>query len=163
MSYIVNERKKTSRNGDYMTKLKEKIKGFSEIEKVKLNNKYIDNKLIELKDYFDNMYKMVDENITLDLEQRIAILTDEDYNMIIAGAGSGKTTTITAKVKYLVDIKKINPNDIVIISFTNKAVEELKQRINNDFKIDSLITTFHKLGLMLLDNKNYKLLIILII
>jgi len=157
LSYIVNERKKTSRNGDYMTKLKEKIKGFSEIEKVKLNNKYIDNKLIELKDYFDNMYKMVDENITLDLEQRIAILTDEDYNMIIAGAGSGKTTTITAKVKYLVDIKKINPNDIVIISFTNKAVEELKQRINNDFKIDSLITTFHKLGLMLLDNKNYKI------
>lgn len=129
----------------------------NEFERNDLNNKYIKENLIKLKDYFDNMYKNIDNNVLLDEEQRIAILTDEDYNMIIAGAGSGKTTTITAKIKYLVDIKKINPKDIVVISFTNKAVDELKQRINNDFKIDCLITTFHKFGLLLLNSKNYKI------
>ena len=123
----------------------------------KLNDELIKNDLIKYKDYFDNMYKDIDSNILLDEEQRIAILTDEDYNMIIAGAGSGKTTTITAKIKYLVDIKNIDPKDIVVISFTNKAVDELKQRINIDFKINCLVTTFHKFGLMLLDNKGYKI------
>lgn len=129
----------------------------SEDERYKLNKKYIEENLIELKSYFDNMFNGIDDNIVLDKEQRIAILTDEDYNMIIAGAGSGKTTTISAKIKYLVDIKKINPKDIVIISFTNKAVEELKTRINKGFKINCLITTFHKLGLILLNDKNLKI------
>lgn len=130
----------------------------NENERTKLNKKYINNQLIELKDYFDNLYNNIDSDIKLDKQQRIAILTDEDYNMIIAGAGSGKTTTMAAKVKYLVDIKKINPKDIVIISFTNKAVLELKQRINDDFKINCPIYTFHKFGLVLLNNKNIKVL-----
>jgi len=130
----------------------------NESERTKLNKKYINNQLIELKDYFDNLYNNIDSDIKLDKQQRIAILTDEDYNMIIAGAGSGKTTTMAAKVKYLVDIKKINPKDIVIISFTNKAVLELKQRINDDFKINCPIYTFHKFGLVLLNNKNIKVL-----
>lgn len=130
----------------------------NENERTKLNKKYINNQLIELKDYFDNLYNNIDSDIKLDKQQRIAILTDEDYNMIIAGAGSGKTTTMAAKVKYLVDIKKINPKDIVIISFTNKAVLELKQRINDDFNINCPIYTFHKFGLVLLNNKNIKVL-----
>lgn len=128
-----------------------------ENKRKQLNEQFIKKNLIKYKDYFDNMYKNIDNNVLLDEEQRIAILTDEDYNMIIAGAGSGKTTTITAKIKYLVDIKNINPKDIVVISFTNKAVDELKQRINIDFNINCLITTFHKFGLLLLDNKNYKI------
>ena len=48
------------------------------------NKKFIANKLIELKDYFDNMFKDIDPNIILDEEQRIAILTDEDYNLVVA-------------------------------------------------------------------------------
>jgi DNA helicase-4 len=44
----------------------------------------------------------VDPNISLDDDQRRAILTDEDYCLVIAGAGAGKTTTVAAKVKYLV-------------------------------------------------------------
>jgi len=134
-----------------------KKEGIDDNIRKKLNDEFINKGLIKYKDYFDNMYKNIDPNVLLDEEQRIAILTDEDYNMIIAGAGSGKTTTITAKIKYLVDIKNINPKDIVVISFTNKAVDELKQRINIDFKINCLITTFHKFGLMLLDNKGYKI------
>ena len=114
------------------------------------NEKYIKDALVTYKDYFDNMYKGIDDNILLDEEQRIAILTDEDYNLIVAGAGAGKTTTMAAKVKFLVDIKKVDPNDIILISYTNKAVSELKQRINKDFKIPALVCTFHKFGVEIL-------------
>ena len=114
------------------------------------NEKYIKESLIKYKDYFDNMYKGIDDNILLDEEQRIAILTDEDYNLIVAGAGSGKTTTMAAKVKFLVDVKKIDPKDIILISYTNKAVLELKERINKDFKIPALVCTFHKFGVEIL-------------
>ena len=117
------------------------------------NEKYIKDSLIKYKDYFDNMYKEIDDNILLDEEQRIAILTDEDYNLIVAGAGSGKTTTMAAKVKFLVDIKKVDPKDIILISYTNKAVSELKQRINKDFKIPVLVCTFHKFGVEILKSK----------
>jgi DNA helicase-4 len=84
-----------------------------DINKIKLldrfiekhNKNYIENKLIELKSYFDALFLNVDKNILLDEEQRKAIITDEDYCLIVAGAGSGKTTTMAAKAKYLVDKK----------------------------------------------------------
>ncbi|MDD2181073.1 MAG: UvrD-helicase domain-containing protein [Bacilli bacterium] len=120
----------------------------------KHNEVFIKRKLIEEKDYFDKMFKNIDNNIKLDTEQRIAILTEEDYSMIIAGAGSGKTTTMAAKVKYLVERLNIDPNDIMLISYTNKAVDELKQRINNDFKIPVKVCTFHKFGLEILKQNN---------
>ena len=113
--------------------------------------------LIKLKEYFDNIFTGIDDNVSLDEQQRLTIINDSKYTMIVAGAGSGKTTTMAAKVKYLVEIKKINPKDIVMISFTNKAVDELKQRIQKDFKINCLICTFHKFGLILLNDKKLKI------
>ena len=53
--------------------------------------------------YLDNILKAVNPNILLDEDQRRVILTDEDYCLVIAGAGAGKTTTVAAKVKYLVE------------------------------------------------------------
>ena len=100
------------------------------------------------KDYFDNMYRGVDDKIHLDVEQIKAILSDEDYSLIIAGAGTGKTTTMASKVKYLVDIKKVDPSKIVVMSYTKKATEELEKRITIDFGIPAKVTTFHSLGLM---------------
>lgn len=103
--------------------------------------------------YFENMFQMIDPNIRLDQEQIEAIIVDEDYEMIIAGAGSGKTTTMAAKVKYLVEIEKVSPSQIMIISYTNEAVNELKDRIQNGFKIPVEIATFHKLCLNILKQK----------
>lgn len=94
------------------------------------------------------MYNNIDPNIHLDEDQIKAILTDEEYSLIIAGAGTGKTTTMASKIKYLVDIKKIPPNEILAISFTKKATEELQKRIVVDFNIPAEVTTFHSLGLM---------------
>ncbi len=103
-----------------------------------LSNKY--------KEYFQNMFKGIDDNIVLDDEQIRAILSDEDSALIIAGAGTGKTTTMTAKVKYLVDIKKVDPSKILVMSYTKKATQELEKRILGDFNIPAHITTFHSLG-----------------
>lgn len=113
----------------------------------KLNNKeFINKKLIEYEEYFDNMFKNIDKNIKLDVDQRKIILNDEKYLMVIAGAGSGKTTTINAKINYLIDKKKVKDDEIIVISFTNKAVKELDERINKDFQHNVKVTTFHKLG-----------------
>lgn len=98
------------------------------------------------KDYFENMFKEIDDNIILDDEQIKSILADEDYSLIIAGAGAGKTTTMVAKVKFLVDIKKVNPQKIVVMSYTRKATEELEKRIVIDFNIPVKVTTIHALG-----------------
>lgn len=124
----------------------------SEEERKQHNKKYIEEKLITEKEYFDKMYKNIDETIKLDDNQRKIILTDEDYVMVIAGAGSGKTTTITAKVNYLIEKQNIKEQEIVVITFTNKAVEELKERINKEFQHNIKITTFHKLGYEIIKN-----------
>ncbi len=116
------------------------------------NQQYIKKQLIQQKEYFDNMFKNIDETIYLDEEQRKIVLTDENNVMIIAGAGSGKTTTITAKINYLIEKQKIKDNEIMLISFTNKAVEELIQRINKDFKHNITIQTFHKFGYEMIKN-----------
>lgn len=75
---------------------------------------------------------------------------EEDYMLVIAGAGAGKTATIAAKVKYLVEKKHIEPDQILVISFTNKAVGELQSKINKALKINCPVTTFHKTGYAIL-------------
>lgn len=122
------------------------------------NNKVLDNLKEKYKDYFQNMFKGIDDNIVLDDEQIKAILSEEDSALIIAGAGTGKTTTMTAKVKYLVDIKKVEPSKILVMSYTKKATQELEKRIAGDFNIPAHITTFHSLGLEYIRNifKNRK-------
>ncbi len=110
------------------------------------NKEFIAKHLENEKIYFDEMLQSIDPKIKLDEEQRTAVLTDEDYCLVIAGAGAGKTTTVAAKVKYLVEKRKVYPQEILVISFTNKAVDELKERINKQLGIPAIITTFHSTG-----------------
>lgn len=117
------------------------------------NKSFVLEKMEKEKDYLDNILKDIDSKIILDDDQRKVILTDEDYCLVIAGAGAGKTTTVAAKVKYLVEKKNIDPKQILIISFTNKAVGELKDKINKDLKIDCPISTFHSAGNAILRKK----------
>lgn len=110
------------------------------------NEEYIQRAMKSEKTYLDNILHDVDPKIKLDDDQRRVILTDEDYCLVIAGAGAGKTTTVAAKVKYLVEKKDIDPSQILVVSFTNKAVQELRDKLNKDLKIDCPIATFHSTG-----------------
>ena len=119
----------------------------------KHNKAYIANHLKSEKDYLDNILKKVDSAINLDEEQRQVVLSDEDYTLVIAGAGAGKTTTVAAKVRYLVEKKGIKPEQILVISFTNKAVGELRDKINKGLGIPCPVTTFHSTGYAILRKK----------
>lgn len=114
------------------------------------NENYIKKHLVSDKQYLDGILSEVDPKILLDEEQRRVILSDEDYSLVIAGAGAGKTTTVAAKVRYLVEKKGIDPKQILVISFTNKAVGELKEKINEGLLIPCPITTFHSSGYAIL-------------
>jgi len=120
----------------------------------KHNKQFVDRHLKEEKKYLDSILLPVDSNIRLDEEQRRVVLSDEDYTLVIAGAGAGKTTTVSAKVRYLVEKKKILPEQILVISFTNKAVGELRDKINKKLGIKCPVTTFHKTGYAILRRKD---------
>src|SRR5690606_27530220 len=102
------------------------------------NERFTNLEIERYSDYFDNV-----EGRRLDLQQRTAIVTDEDNNLVIAGAGSGKTTTIVGKVGYVIQRYGIKPKDVLLISFTSKSVEDLAARIGQPGLVTS---TFHKLG-----------------
>ncbi len=77
--------------------------------------------------------------------------------LVIAGAGSGKTKTITHKVEHIIKVHKIDPKKILVITFTNKAGEELKKRIRQKIGIElKNVGTFHSFALGILKN-NYRL------
>lgn len=105
------------------------------------NQSFIKKELKKYKDFFDNV-----DGKSLDLQQRVAVITDDTNNLILAGAGSGKTLTIAAKVKYLVECKNICPEEILLISFTKKSAEEMTNRITKELSRPIEAKTFHKLG-----------------
>ncbi|MGN7811611.1 UvrD-helicase domain-containing protein [Flavobacterium sp. 22076] len=102
------------------------------------NQKFVKEELKNYSRFFDTI-----EGRKLDLQQRTSVVTDEQNNIVIAGAGSGKTTTIVGKVNYIIDRYKIKPEEILLISFTNKSASTLAGRIN----IEGVeAKTFHKFG-----------------
>lgn len=113
------------------------------------NSKFIETEIVET----DKLLSDV-ENKSLDSQQRKAIIIDEDNQLVIAGAGSGKTTTIAGKVKYLTQRQGVNPQSILLISFTRKSAEEMKERIENKMNIDLPVKTFNKLGLDIIAEVN---------
>lgn len=108
--------------------------------------------------YLNNIFNEINPNIKLDDEQKRVVLNNSKNSLIVAGAGSGKTTVISAKVKYLIDIKKIDPSKILVISFTRESVNDLKKQIINGLKLEITIQTFHKLALSIIgENNQYKI------
>lgn len=84
---------------------------------------------------------------SLDAQQRDAVVTDEYSNLVIAGAGSGKTLTVVGKIRYLVDRWNVRPENILVTSFTRKSVNELSERIEKAGIEGVSCKTFHKIGL----------------
>lgn len=118
----------------------------------KHNEDFIKRKLVEYKEYFDHIFIDAGENIKLDEEQRQIILRDDDYCLINAGAGSGKSTTMAAKVKYLVDKLNIKPEEIIMLTFTKKSSEDLDEKVNSLLDLGVPVSTFHSLGMKFIKN-----------
>lgn len=91
------------------------------------------------KNYFVDKYEL-DNN-------QMSLLTNDENSLVIAGAGSGKTLTILGKVNYLIEQKQCLPENIIIISFTNASVNDIKSRIKHPVNV----FTFHKLAIHILN------------
>ena len=90
-------------------------------------------------------------NYSLDKHQT-ELINHNGNAIVIAGAGAGKTLTILAKIKYLIEMNFCNPEEILVISFTNASVNDIKQKV----KYNVNIFTFHKLAIFILEKTNYK-------
>ncbi|MBR3773647.1 MAG: UvrD-helicase domain-containing protein [Alistipes sp.] len=90
------------------------------------NEQFVKQELEACKVYFDEVLG----RYPLDQQQRESIVKLEDNCLVIASAGSGKTSTIVSKAKYLVERRNIHPSKILLLTYTKKAAKELSDRIN---------------------------------
>ena len=83
---------------------------------------------------------------TLNIEQREAVVYPNGPLLVLSGAGTGKTRVLTARFAYLVEKKGVNPQTIMAVTFTNKAANEIKNRVSNELNLSIIshwIGTFH--------------------
>lgn len=95
----------------------------------------------EMREFFDAI-----ETNPLTPEQRLAVVTDDDATLVLAGAGSGKTSVIVAKAAYLIARGDRAPDEILLMAFGSDAAAEMAERIKlrSGGAVDAL--TFHALG-----------------
>ena len=120
------------------------INDFESIDELvrKHNEAFIQDRLESNKDFFDHCLKY-----PLDEQQRRSIVSEEDNCLVVSSAGSGKTSSIVGKVKYLIEKNGIAPERILLISYTHKAAMELTERVG----VEGLSGyTFHKLAIDLI-------------
>lgn len=115
------------------------IKNNIERQRAAHNKEFIDRELWLNGTYFDEVLG----KYPLDPQQRDSIVKLEDNCLVIASAGSGKTSTILGKAKYLIEKRGIEPSKVLLITYTRKAANELHERM----KIEGMTcSTFHALA-----------------
>lgn len=124
---------------DNSVKLFLSIKNNIEAVRANHNEEFVNHELAVNKAYFDTVLG----KYPLDPQQRDSIVKLEDNCLVIASAGSGKTSTILGKAKYMVEKRNIDPSKVLLITFTRKAANELHERM----KIEGVTcSTFHALA-----------------
>ncbi len=103
---------------------------------------FIKSELATCNEFFDTI-----ESNPLTSEQRLSVVTDEDATLVLAGAGSGKTSVIVAKTAYLIHRRIRQPDEILLMAFGKDAAAEMASRIEERTGETVDATTFHALGL----------------
>lgn len=119
-------------------------------ERISLHNDKVVNARIQ------NAYELIGEveGKRLDRQQMTCIIKDAHNHLVIAGAGTGKTTTIIGKIKFLLKTEMYKPENILVLSFTNASASEMSERINKEIGCNIEAYTFHKLGLNIITKVN---------
>ncbi|SDO87152.1 DNA helicase-4 [Filomicrobium insigne] len=104
-------------------------------------SRFVATELAAMRDLFDTI-----ETHPLTLEQRRAAVVDEDSTLVLAGAGSGKTSVIVAKAAYLIQRAIRQPGEILLLAFGRDAAEEMASRIEQRCGTSVDARTFHALG-----------------
>lgn len=102
---------------------------------------FVEAQLLRWKDFFDTV-----ESMPLTPEQRLSVVVDEDATLVLAGAGSGKTSVITAKAAYLVQAKIRKPSELLLLAFAKDAATEMSERIEARCGVPVAARTFHALA-----------------
>ena len=106
------------------------------------NRQFAVNEKERFREFFDRI-----EAHPLTDAQRSAVVTDEDNTLVIAGAGSGKTSVIVAKAAYLVKREVCKPEQILLLAFNRAAKDEIEKRLEERVGVNLKAATFHSLGL----------------
>lgn len=92
----------------------------------------------------------------LDENQKRAVVIDDKHNLVVAGAGSGKTEVLITRIAYLIERKPdtIKPERILALAFLNKAANEMRDRLQERYRIEVKVKTFHALGKEVLEKSS---------
>ncbi|MGL6261835.1 DNA helicase IV [Vibrio sp. WXL210] len=104
------------------------------------------------RDNWEVLFKQI-ESSPLNLSQQHAVLLNDNHNLVLAGAGSGKTSVLTARVAYLLQSHLASAEDILLMAFGRDAVNEMSERLGQKVGLaaDSVtVSTFHQLGMQIL-------------
>ena len=119
-----------------------KIVQWSDQDVEKFRQQYVNRCKKEFSAYFDRV-----ESNPLTERQRDACVIDEDSNLILGGAGTGKTSTLVGRAGFLLQSGQANPAQILLLAFARKAAKEMQQRLNQRVDVKGIVaSTFHKLG-----------------
>ncbi|MDD9706758.1 UvrD-helicase domain-containing protein [Seohaeicola sp. SP36] len=102
---------------------------------------FVTTELERWKVFFDRI-----ESKPLTPEQRLSVVVDEDATLVFAGAGSGKTSVITAKAAYLVKSGIRQPEEILLLAFAKNAAEEMSERVEARSGVPLVARTFHAIA-----------------
>lgn len=139
-----------------LSKLKAEAIGSDRAERVALVRKFVADpraarahaisvfvaaELDRWKEFFDTI-----ESKPLTAEQRLSVVVDEDATLVLAGAGSGKTSVITAKAAYLVKAGIRKLEEILLLAFAKNAAAEMSERVEARSGVPIVARTFHALA-----------------
>lgn len=126
---------------DVLSRL-ERLEQAEELERTRnrANNSFIKRVVPEVKKAARSEFE-----IALTDEQAIAIATDEEATLVLAGAGTGKTAVITGKIAHLVRNERVRPEEILVLAFNRDAALEIRERLPKQLK-NTHVSTFHSFG-----------------